>query len=97
LKILAAPEGQPVGHKLALAEGENVAGRVAPPSSVVLNGTKVSKRHCTFTVAAGALSVEDNQSSNGVFVNGKKTPRSPLRARDRLVIGEFILEVGEEG
>lgn len=95
LKVLSAPEGQPVGHKHALAEGENVAGRIAPPSQIILSGTKVSKRHCTFTLAGNALSVEDNLSSNGVFVNGKKVPRSPLRARDRIVIGEFILEVGE--
>lgn len=95
LKVLSAPEGQPVGQKLTLAEGESVMGRVAPPSQIVLNGAKVSKRHCTFTCAGGQLTVEDNQSSNGIFVNGKKVPRSPLRARDRLVVGEFILEVGE--
>lgn len=93
LKILAAPAEGIVGSKLALAEGANLAGRAKPPCGLVLDGAKVSKKHCTFHVQAGRLSVEDHNSSNGVFVNGKKITNSELRAKDRLVIGEFTLEV----
>jgi pSer/pThr/pTyr-binding forkhead associated (FHA) protein len=93
LKILEAPEDGQVGTKLPLREGENAAGRVAPLCSLVLNGGKVSKKHCTFLLAGARLTVEDNNSSNGVFVNGKKVSKQELKDKDRLVIGEFTLEV----
>jgi len=95
LKILVAPEGEAAGRKISLAEGENIVGRVAPPSTIVLEGTKVSKRHCVFRVAGADLSVEDLGSSNGLFVNGKRLDQAKLRKKDRLVVGEYTLEVGE--
>lgn len=95
LKILVAPKGESPGRKLPLEEGENLAGRIAPPCTILLSGTKVSKRHCLFLVAGAALSVEDLQSSNGLFVNGKQVSSAALKRKDRLVIGEYTLEVGE--
>ncbi len=93
LKILAAPDNKSVGVKIPLQEGQNVTGRVSPPCDVVLEGVKVSKRHCTFLVSKNSLSVTDTHSSNGVFVNGAKVSSTKLKERDRLVIGDYILEV----
>lgn len=93
LKIISAPQEKMVGVKVPLADGLNVVGRSVPPCTVHLDGSKVSKKHCTVTVLSGLVAVEDHGSSNGVFVNGSKISKAALKAGDRLVIGEFILEV----
>jgi pSer/pThr/pTyr-binding forkhead associated (FHA) protein len=93
LKIISAPQEKMVGVKVTLADGINVIGRSVPPCTVQLDGSKVSKKHCTVTVLGGMVAVEDHGSSNGVFVNGSKISKSALKAGDRLVIGEFTLEV----
>ena len=95
LKVISAPEKADVGRKIQLAEGENLAGRVAPPCRILLDGKKVSKCHCAFHVASASLRVEDLKSSNGLYVNGKQTTGGELHARDRIVVGEFTLEVAE--
>lgn len=93
LKILSAPLEKMTGVKVPLAEGINVIGRSVPPCTIQLDATKVSKKHCTVTVLGGMVAIEDHGSSNGVFVNGGKVSKAALKAGDRLVIGEFTLEV----
>lgn len=93
LKIMSAPLEKMAGVKVLLAEGANVIGRSVPPCTIQLEGSKVSKKHCTVTVLGGVIGIEDHGSSNGVFVNGNKVSLAALKAGDRLVIGEFILEV----
>ncbi|RZA08548.1 MAG: FHA domain-containing protein [Proteobacteria bacterium] len=95
LKILAAPEGEPVGIKLPLVDGQNLVGRISPPCSIVLKGTKVSKKHGSFLVQGNSVTVEDLKSSNGTFVNGKQVAQATLKLKDRLVVGEYTLELGE--
>jgi len=97
LKILSSPDRQLEGTKIELKEGENLAGRASPPAQIVLEGTKVSKKHCLFTVSGATLKVDDLRSSNGLFLNGKRVVQSALKNKDRLVIGEFVLEVGSVG
>jgi len=93
LKVLTSPDKKLDGVKLPLEEGENLIGRVTPPAQIMLDGTKVSKKHCVVKVQGTVLKVEDLRSSNGLFVNGKKVESSILKEKDRLVIGEFVLEV----
>lgn len=94
LKVLLSPKELALnGTKLELKEGENPVGRISPPSAIVLNSPKVSKLHCTFRVNGSSVSVEDHNSSNGLYVNGKKVVKAQLKEKDRLVIGEFTLEV----
>jgi len=93
LKILSSPEKKLDGVKLNLVEGENLVGRVNPPAQVLLDGSKVSKKHCVIQLKGQELRIDDLRSSNGVFVNGKKVESAPLKEKDRLVIGEFVLEV----
>ncbi|MCO5143528.1 MAG: FHA domain-containing protein [Oligoflexia bacterium] len=93
LKILAAPEEKYVGVKISLIEGINVLGRVSPPSGIVLDSPKVSKKHCAIRLDKGHLQVDDLGSSNGIFLNGKKINSEKLQNKDRLVIGDFTLEL----
>jgi pSer/pThr/pTyr-binding forkhead associated (FHA) protein len=93
IKVLTAPKPEMAGLKIPLLDGSNLLGRANPPCAIVLEGVKVSKKHCSFHVAGVKLTVEDHNSSNGVYVNGKKTSKLELKDRDRLVIGEYVLEV----
>jgi len=93
VKILTAPKPEMVGIKIPLVEGANLLGRSNPPCAIMLEGVKVSKKHCSFHVTGKKLTIEDHNSSNGVYVNGKKTSNLELKDRDRLVIGEYVLEV----
>lgn len=97
LKILSSPDRKRDGTKIELQEGENLVGRASPPARILLEGTKVSKKHCVFNVKGETLKVDDLKSSNGIFVNGKRVETSELKEKDRLVIGEFVLEVSTAG
>ena len=96
LKVLAALDKELLGVKYPLKEGDNLIGRVSPPSDLVLDGEKVSRKHCVLKVKGSEISMEDKDSSNGVFVNGTKLMKARLKAKDKLVIGEFTLEVSEK-
>src|SRR5438105_2840410 len=57
--------------------------------------SQVSRRHCLISVHDGYVSVEDLDSVNGTFVNGKRvTGRAVLRPGDHLGIGalRFVVE-----
>lgn len=69
-----------------LTDGEHIAGRDAD-CSLVVDGTTVSRRHARITVADGAATIEDLESTNGTHVNGTR-----ISAPTRLVPGdEFAL------
>ncbi|MGB6604768.1 MAG: FHA domain-containing protein [Steroidobacteraceae bacterium] len=54
-----------------LTNGEHVLGRDAE-CSVVVDGTTVSRRHARITVASGAATIENLDSTNGTYVNGTR-------------------------
>lgn len=93
VKIISAVDSDKVGLKFPLGEGQTLVGRVSPPSKIKLEGIKVSKKHCSFIIEKGILKILDHNSSNGVYVNGKKVTTVDLKEKDRIVIGEFTLEV----
>jgi DNA-binding winged helix-turn-helix (wHTH) protein len=73
-------------QSLPLMDGEHIAGRDAE-CSLVVDGTTVSRRHARITVAHGAVTIEDLDSTNGTHVNGTR-----ISAPTRLVPGdEFAL------
>ncbi len=93
IKILASPKKEQIGMKIALKEGENIFGRSNPPSHITLDGKKVSKKHGSFLVKGNQVSIVDHGSANGIYVNGKKATNQNLTNLDRLVVGEFTLEL----
>jgi DNA-binding winged helix-turn-helix (wHTH) protein len=76
-----------------LTDGEHIAGRDAE-CSLVIDGTTVSRRHARITVAHGAATVEDLDSTNGTYVNGTRiTVPTRLAPGDELSVGSEILQV----
>lgn len=91
LKVVHGPNR---GSTFELHEGENRIGRNAD-NSIPLQSSKVSKNHCTLVVNNERVSVQDQGSSNGTFVNGVLAQKRPLVSGDRLSVGEYVLELIE--
>lgn len=69
-------------------------GRTAK-ADFILDAPLVSRLHCRLTAdQSGQLVVEDLDSQNGTFVNGRKVDRATLKAGDRLTVGrvEFAVD-----
>lgn len=93
IKIIMATDQKQLGKKFAIPEGNTLIGRVNPPCNIVLDGAKVSKKHCSLILKNTILSIQDHDSSNGIYLNGKKVNSAQLSEKDRLVIGDFTLEI----
>ncbi len=62
----------------------------------VLDAALVSRLHCRLSAGATELQVDDLDSTNGTFVNGKRVKRSSLKEGDRLGVGRVELVVSRE-
>jgi hypothetical protein len=59
--------------------------------AVRLDGRHVSRIHARLERREGAMVLKDNESRNGVFVNGASVKESALKADDVVEIGEHVL------
>lgn len=48
---------------------------------------KVSRRHATLLWHDGTVTLEDNESSNGTFINGKRIAKSKINENDTVTLG----------
>jgi DNA-binding winged helix-turn-helix (wHTH) protein len=74
---------------LPLREGENIVGR-HPASAVWINAGSVSRVHARIVATAERVTVEDSNSRNGTFVDGKRI------AAPHLLIDGTTLTFGSE-
>lgn len=63
-----------------------------PGVGIVLGGKKVSRTHCRLTRTDFGWRIEDQNSTNGLFVNGRRVTAHDLRDGDMLRVGEFTLK-----
>lgn len=86
-------EGGPqAGLSHVLGEGETRAGRGAE-SDIFLGDVTVSRHHAVFTVDETGLSLRDEGSTNGTYVNGQRREKAKLQPGDEVIIGKFHLRV----
>lgn len=64
-----------------------------PENHVVLDDEKVSRSHARIVYDQGEYFVEDQESENGISVNGTKSKRQILNVGDQILVGAHILEV----
>src|SRR5499427_2756396 len=80
-------------QSLPLTDGEHIAGRDAE-CSLVIDGTTVSRHHARITVAHGAATIEDLDSTNGTHVNGTRiSAPTPLAPGDEFALGSEVLRI----
>jgi pSer/pThr/pTyr-binding forkhead associated (FHA) protein len=59
----------------------------------MVDASLVSRLHCRLSAGATELRVDDLESTNGTFVNGKRITHSSLKEGDRLGVGRVELVV----
>ena len=85
--------GKYQGGEFPLSEGEEVVVGRSSDLDMVLVEEMVSRKHAVFRLAGGVLTVEDQGSTNGTFVNGERIEKATLNEGDRVLIGTSILRV----
>ena len=77
--------------QVEMNKDEMTIGRSAN-SDIVLDNAGVSTHHAWLQKEAGGYVIDDNDSSNGVFVNGKKIDQHRLEYRDEIQIYNYVLK-----
>lgn len=101
---VAATSDQPPPMTLAVgsrrlsltARSQHRLGR-ALDNDIVLDDPSVSRRHALLSIRAGSWLLEDQGSSHGSFVNGKKVQAALLRPGDQLQLGGVLLRLTLDG
>jgi len=82
-----------VGEQFALMGDAPIEVGKLPERPLSLQGTRVSRTHCRLMRQDGRWHIEDNKSTNGSFVNGRRvTTCLPLGHGDVVTVGDFELE-----
>jgi pSer/pThr/pTyr-binding forkhead associated (FHA) protein len=86
--VLVVRKGPEVGERFYLDRPHLTVGR-DPGSDIFLNDITVSRAHATLEVAPQEVTVMDEGSLNGVYVNGVSVDRAVLHNGDQLQVGRF--------
>jgi hypothetical protein len=71
-----------------------VLGRTKELSDIVLDGDdQVSRHHAALIFTSGEFYVEDLESTNGSFINGRRIKRAKLHPGDILRVGNACLQL----
>lgn len=93
-------EGAGAGETVELRPGETLevgrsrdrTGRTESARAIVLDDPKVSRLHLRIREEGGSWVVEDCESSNGTFVNGRRVETRRIAPGDRIRAGDAVLE-----
>ncbi len=78
-------------HEVALAEAENILGRV-DEAAAWIESASVSRRHACIRISGGKAILEDLGSKNGTFLNGRKlTAPATLADGDEICLGLVLM------
>ena len=79
------------GHRLGRCAGcGECLSREGTKNRTVMIGTAISRHHARLEVDGPLVVILDIESANGLFVNGKRTTRAPLRIGDVIRCGEWV-------
>lgn len=81
-----------VSGKMYLIDGTKIVGR-DPGCDIVVAGSHVSRRHAELSMRGGKLWVKDLGSSNGTFLNGRRTEEVALKNGDELKFDAMTFKV----
>src|SRR5207342_3395651 len=90
---LVVSTGADAGLRVAVAD-DTVLGRDDEADVVLQDPSgKLSRRHARIRLSDGMPMIEDLESTNGTYLNGKRIDApQPLKEGDRIAIGESTLE-----
>ena len=93
LELLYEAEGRPNHYRLS---GNEISLGRSSENEIVLNDFSVSRKHAVIRREKDRLIVQDQNSTNGIKINGRFVTQAPLSVNDVLTIGTFTLTVREE-
>lgn len=82
-------------REIKLEKNSYALGR-KPDNDIVLDNPAVSGHHCKMYESGGSWFVEDLNSTNGTFVNGKKVLKAGLKPGDIVTLVKYSLVFGED-
>lgn len=88
--VLVVHKGAEVGERFYLEGSEFTVGR-DPGCDIFLNDVTVSRQHARLVVSADGVSVTDEGSLNGTYVNDVLVDKARLHNGDALQIGRFLM------
>ena len=92
LKFLSGPKA---GQEILLQKGLFVLGRELN-CEISVPAPGISKKHAQITVKEEELVIEDLDSSNGTFLDGKQIKKEILKTGDRVALYNVIFEISRK-
>ncbi len=97
MTLIYVERGPDKGKEMTLSEQASVICGRAGDADFRLSDPLVSSRHFRLTVAGGCATLEDLQSTNGLYVNNEKVILCQIKPGDVIRAGDtFIAFIGEE-
>lgn len=81
--------GPMVGERIYLKDGTMTFGRGAE-CDVFLDDITVSRHHCDITLNGGVVTIKDNGSTNGTYIDSESVDTQVLEAGDVIQIGRYV-------
>jgi pSer/pThr/pTyr-binding forkhead associated (FHA) protein len=93
--LIEVVEGPNAGHTYRFDRDELIVGRLAY-CDIIINQKNVSRQHARLLCSGGDYFVEDLNSTNGTFLNGKRvSARTRLKDRDLIRVYNVTLRFRE--
>jgi len=73
-------------------QNEIIIGR-DPSCDIQIDNIAISREHACIFKGSNDYSIEDMNSKNGIFINGKKTNKKFLKTNDEIIIGKYSLQI----
>ena len=86
-------EGQFTGAEFPLKRNREFTIGRSSEHDMVLDEDMVSRNHAKISTFGNNLTLEDSGSTNGTMVNGQEVSKVALRAGDKILIGQSVMEV----
>lgn len=97
-KVIVSIDGVVIKEAPLMKDSTSLGRR--PYNDIVIDNLAVSGEHAVLQMAGGEVYLEDLNSTNGTYVNGKAAKRQLLRNGDMIEVGKyqikFVDEAGEE-
>ena len=98
-RLQALPAGMRVrfeashGQAWPITKALTILGRVAAVADLVFDDDELSRHHAALSYRAGLFFIEDLDSTNGTFVNGKRVKTAQLSPGDEVRVGSQRLRL----
>jgi len=94
---LIVKTGDEINKSFDLIKDKNIVGR-DPESDIVIDDIEISRNHLVITMEGETFQIEDLNSTNGTFLNGKKLKKlTDIKNGDLISLGEnHVLEFAVE-